>query len=297
MAVTDVFRRQRFRLREASTFRERGRIDRDSEKNRLGLADLDGIEPAFRIPANKGFVRVETLDPALVAECVEDTQRRFQDERARNQQLNTKPYFVEFTGIADYSADSAPFRLATAPGVVRAVADYLGSFPQLHNITSVFSPSSEETIAAGQQGWKGSQLFHRDGEDRRLVKLWVLCSDVTMEHGPTMVLPADLSAKMAVRLRYAPGTKISDEPFLGHWNDLAAATGPEGTVYATDTARCFHFGSRTQRESSRLVLMFHYMTHHSSSFGRTSASRSKGEGLGVDTGDVSVTTRRLLGVY
>lgn len=297
MSVVDVLKRQRFRQREERLFRNRDRIDRSSEQNRTGLADLDGVEPAFRIPVNKGFSRVETLDAELVAACVEDTQQRFQDERSRNQQLNRKPYFVEFTGIADYSADSAPFRLATSPGVVRAVADYLGSVPQLHNITSVFSPSSEETIAAGQQGWKGSQLFHRDGEDRRLVKLWVLCSEVTMEHGPTMVLPADLSAKMALRLRYAPGTKIPDEPFRDQWSNLEAATGPVGTVYATDTASCFHFGSRTQRESSRLVLMLHYMTHHSSSFPSTSASRSKGEGLGVDLESVPPATRRLLGVY
>jgi hypothetical protein len=297
MALVDILKRQRFRQREARLFRERDRIDRSSQQNRTGLADLDGVEPAFHIPASKGFARVEALDSELLAECVEDTQQRFREERARNQQLNKKPYFVELTGIADYSADSAPFRLATSPGVVRAVADYLGSVPQLHNITSVFSPSSEETIAAGQQGWTGSQLFHRDGEDRRLVKLWVLCSDVTMEHGPTMVLPADLSNKMAVRLRYAPGTKLPDDPFRDEWSNLEAATGPVGTVYATDTASCFHFGSRTQRESSRLVLMLHYMTHHSSSFHSTSESRSKGEGLGTDLGSLSPATRRLLGVY
>jgi hypothetical protein len=248
------------------------------------------------VPEGAGFLKVDGLDSGLVAACVEDTAARFEDERARNQQLNRKPYFVEFTRLGDYGLDSAPFRLATSPSVVRAVSDYLGAFPQLYNITSVFSPSSDQTGALGAQDWKGSQLFHRDGEDRRLLKLWVLCSDVTEENGPTMVLRADASSRLARRLCYAPGTKLSDDPFLADWSDLAAATGPVGTVYATDTARCFHFGSRTTKESSRLVLMVHYMTEHSAYFSSSSAARRSGEGLGVDPSTLSPMVRRLLGI-
>jgi hypothetical protein len=296
MGLTDTMRRQRYRWREASTIRERGRLDRESERNQRGLSELEGVQPAFAIPADRGFVRVESLDPAVVAACVSETQERFRSEQGRNQQLNRKPYFIEFTGLTDYDAGSPAFRLATSPSVVRAVADYLGSFPQLHNITSVFSPASKETIAAGQDGWKGSQLFHRDGEDRRLVKIWVLCGDVTDDHGPTMMLPADLSDRIADRLMYPPGVKLTDEPFVEHWGELSAATGPTGTVYATDTSRCFHFGSRTAQESSRLVLMLHYMTEHSSSFENTSARRSAGDGLGVDPEAITPMARRLLGV-
>lgn len=296
MGLTDTIRRQRYRKREVATFQERDRLDRASERNRAGLAELEDVQPAFTIPAAEGFVRVDSLDPDIVAECVADTQERFRTEQGRNQQLNRKPYFIEFTGLKDYDADSPAFRLATSPAVVRAVADYLGAFPQLHNITSVFSPASAETIAAGQDGWKGSQLFHRDGADRKLVKIWILCSDVTEDHGPTMMLPADLSDRIADDLMYEPGAKLTDEPFTEHWDRLSAATGPVGTVYATDTSSCFHFGSRTAQESSRLVLMLHYMTEHSSSFANTSAKRSAGEGLGVDLEAITPMARRLLGV-
>jgi len=293
MAAVDMIKRQVFSVRESRVFRERDRLDRISPRNKAGLAELEGVSAAFIVPREQGFLRVDSLDRGLVDECVADTQRRFEDERARNQQLNRKPYFMELTQLSDYSADSAPFRLATMPSVVRAVADYLGSFPQLYNITSVFSPSSEQI---GAQEWQGSQLFHRDGEDRRLLKMWILCSDVTDSHGPTMVLPAELSSRVAKRLRYAPGTKIPDAPFRGYWESLEAATGPAGTVYATDTGGCFHFGSRTASESSRLVLMIHYMTEHSSYFASSARSRSAGEGIGVDPQTLPTMTRRLLGI-
>jgi len=293
MAAVDIIKRQVFSVRESRVFRERDRLDRASPRNKAGLAELAGAAPAFTLPPDQGFLRIDSLDRGLIDECVADTRQRFDDERARNQQLNRKPYFMELTKLSDYSADSAPFRLATMPSVVRAVADYLGSFPQLYNITSVFSPSSEQV---GAQEWQGSQLFHRDGEDRRLVKLWILCSEVTDSHGPTMVLPADLSGRLAKQLRYAPGTKIPDAPFEPHWGSLAAATGPVGTVYATDTARCFHFGSRTAKESSRLVLMVHYMTEHSSYFSSTATARRAGEQLGVDAAALPTMTQRLLGI-
>lgn len=279
-----------------ATFKDRDRIDRDSERNRRGLIGLEHVQPAFTIPAERGFVQVGSLDPTIVAECVEETKERFRSEQGRNQQLNRKPYVIEFTGLADYGAESPAFRLATLPAIVRAVADYLGAFPQPHNIMSVFSPSSTESIVAGQDGWKGSQLFHRDGADRRLVKVWILCSDVTEDHGPTMMLPADLSDRIADRLMYEPGAKLGDEPFAPHWDQLAAATGPAGTVYATDTSSCFHFGSRTTQESSRLVLMLHYMTEHSASFRSTSEKRSAGQGLGVDVASLTPMARELLGV-
>jgi len=293
--VTELLRRQTYRIRNQRELRERAAADRRSERTRAGLAEIADVRPAFAVPADQGFLRLEGLDAGLVAECVADTKRRFEDERARNQQLNRKPYFMELTELADYGPDSAPFRLATMPSVVRAVADYLGSFPQLYNITAVFSPSSDQIGTVGAEGWKGSQLFHRDGEDRRLLKLWILCSDVTEDHGPTMVLPSGLSQRLAHRLRYAPGTKIPDEPFLDHWNSLTAAVGPVGTVYATDTASCFHFGSRTTQESSRLVLMVHYMTEHSSYFATTSTARRRGEGLGTSRETLSPMVRRLLG--
>lgn len=291
--VTELLRRQVYRAREARMFRERLRTEAASSRNRDGLADLGDVPPAFRVPESRGFLKVEGLDAELVQACVEDTKRRFADERARNQQLNRKPYFMELTQLADYDAQSAPFRLATMPSVVRAVSDYLGSFPQLYNITSVFSPSSDQTGARTAADWKGSQLFHRDGEDRRLLKLWILCSDVSEDHGPTMVLPADVSRRVAHRLRYHPGTKIPDEPFVEHWDALASAVGPTGTVYATDTASCFHFGSRTTQESSRLVLMIHYMTEHSSYFAQTSAARK--EAAATDGAATPLAIRRLLG--
>mgnify|MGYP000288141812 CR=1 FL=1 len=266
-----------------------------ADGNRLGGADRPSARHRVpHLPQDRQRVGTDPLlDAELVRQCVEDTQRRYETERASNQQLNRKPYFMELTGLDDYRSDSAPFRLATDPSVVKAVADYLGSFPWLYNITAVFSPSSGQTGASTTEDWRGSQLFHRDGEDRRLLKLWVLCGDVAAEHGPTMVLPAALSQRIALRLRYSPGGKLPDEPFLDHWDSLTPAVGAAGTVYATDTARCFHFGSRTLEESSRLVLMVHYMTEQSKYFDHVSDARAAASSPDRDSQPLAV--RRLLG--
>jgi hypothetical protein len=43
-----------------------------------------------------------------------------------------------------------------------------------------------------------------------------------------------------------------------------ALTGARGSWFATDTDRSLHYGSRTTKESSRLVIMFHYVDNNSS---------------------------------
>ena len=280
-------------MREIRAERDRRRAVSASARNRSGLDELDADAPALQVAESVVFLRIGGLDPELVRGCVDDTRRRFESERARNQQLDNKPYFMQFTRLADDSADAAPFRPATTPGVEKSVADYLGSFPLLYNITAVFSPSGEQIGVRSAADWEGSQLFHRDGEDRRLLKLWVLCSDVTEEHGPTMVLPAKVSQRLANRLRYSPGIKMPDEPFLKYWDSVQSATGPSGTVYATDTARCFHFGSRTTTKSSRLVLMIHYPTEQSPFYSKTAAARREDDGARF--AGLPMAERRLLG--
>ena len=108
-----------------------------------------------------------------------------------------------------------------------------------------------------------------------------------------MVLPAKVSQRLANRLRYSPGIKMPDEPFLKYWDSVQSATGPSGTVYATDTARCFHFGSRTTTKSSRLVLMIHYLTEQSPFYSKTATARREDDDARF--AGLPMAKRRLLG--
>jgi len=80
--VTELLRRQTYRIRNQRELREQVAADRRSERTRVGLAEIADVRPAFAVPADQGLLRLDGLDAGLVAECVADTKRRFEDERA-----------------------------------------------------------------------------------------------------------------------------------------------------------------------------------------------------------------------
>jgi hypothetical protein len=212
------------------------------------------FKPAFTVTREQGFSKI-TLPEDLVSECIKDTKKRLSDT-----QKNSKEYLKELTHLGDYEFQSAPFRLATSPAILAGVSSYLGYFPLLYNITAMYSPA-KKVSSNDQSTWQGSQLFHRDDDDIRILKLWILCSDVALENGPTAILPANESEKIARQIGYKQGEKVIDEsPFEASLSKLNFAIGKSGTSYATDTDAVFHFGSRTSIKEDRLVLMIHYVS-------------------------------------
>jgi hypothetical protein len=107
-----------------------------------------------------------------------------------------------------------------------------------------------------------------DGEGTQNVKLWLLCQDVKVERGPTVVVSAHQSARLAKKLNYKLGDRIDSDHDLSNLKKLNtfALTGAKGSWFAKDTDRSFHYGSRTTKESSRLVMMFHYVDNNSSDY-------------------------------
>jgi ectoine hydroxylase-related dioxygenase (phytanoyl-CoA dioxygenase family) len=137
---------------------------------------------------------------------------------------------------------------------VKAVADYLGAAPVLWDITAMYSPPADGAL-------RGSQHWHRDGDDVTNVKVWILCSDVSKENGPTLCLPKALSDKIAKDIAYKQSDKILDDRLIDPYqSDVFSLVGKAGDAFVTDTSRCFHMGSRTTSDSERLVLMFHFVS-------------------------------------
>jgi len=98
-----------------------------------------------------------------------------------------------------------------------------------------------------------------------------------MENGPTTLIDANESERIAQSIDYRQETKLSLEKELAlniQVNRLKYAIGEVGTTYATDTARLLHYGSRTFEENDRLVLMLHYVSFYSCYF-RKFARRGK----------------------
>jgi hypothetical protein len=244
-----------------------------AESGQLKEITAGGSSTLFTIDPDVGFTKFEwpKSESALVKRAISNTQKiRDQDT------WEGKSYFRSMKSLKDYALDSPEMQLATSEAMLRSVALYLGKLPMLLDISARISLSDPDQPGASLSG---SQMFHRDMDDVSSVKVWILCSDVAKENGPTVLLPTKLSDAVAKNIGYRQGDKIpNDVPFEGHQKALFEATGSIGTSFATDTCSSFHYGSRTEVSKERLVLYFQYVTSTSVYFrplGERAGDRSR----------------------
>jgi hypothetical protein len=146
---------------------------------------------------------------------------------------------------------------------IASVTKYFdGKVPILHNVSIFYSPPSMKS-----DQYEGSQLWHRDGDGTKNLKVWVLCEDTSEEDGPTILLDGKSSERIARDINYIPGKKIPDILIESSSPYRTAkqfkGTGKKGQAFYTDTCRSFHYGSRTSKETSRLVAMYHFVDNNS----------------------------------
>jgi len=199
------------------------------------------------------------IDPEL-RERVLREQRSFEARQAKLTQKNKKTFLRELTDINDYPPNSPIFKLATDRQLVSKIGRYLGADPVLWNISYMISPPG------GSEKLRGSQLWHRDGEDVRNIKVWLLLDDISENDGPTHVIGPDESEHIAEEIRYVQGVKVSDAIINIFKPKVEILTGNLGDLKAFDSDRCFHMGSRMSSGSTRRVLMFHYVSRFCSYF-------------------------------
>lgn len=177
--------------------------------------------------------------------------------------LNTKEYLQQIANLETISTKYPTIlEFALQHSLLQTIGNYLGNFPILHEISVFYSPPQQ--LEELDNKWQGSQLFHRDGGGTRCFKLWLLCDSVDIQNGPTTLLPARVSDEICQKFKYVPGVRFqTDEPLKEYLSETVSLVGPAGTWFATDTDRCLHYGSRTTKSSSRLVMMFHYVDRNS----------------------------------
>jgi len=108
----------------------------------------------------------------------------------------------------------------------------------------------------------GTRQWHRDIEDRRMLKILVWLNDVDVDGGPFTYVPAPESDRIARELRYAGGY-VDDETMtrLSGPQGVRQATGPQWTAVVVDTARVFHRGQPpTGRQ--RYAMTFTWTSRH-----------------------------------
>jgi hypothetical protein len=168
-------------------------------------------------------------------------------QKAYMTMLNTADDIAEFPALLDF---------ATSSDLLKIVSTYLQCIPVLTEISFYISEPTEGDAT-------GSQLFHIDLEDTRVVRLIVPIEDITLEQGPFCFIPEKASAEAIKKLHYGSlksTYRIKDEEMYRviNKNNLVVGTCEKGDLLFADTSRCFHYGSRGQNIPRKLCMLnFH----------------------------------------
>jgi hypothetical protein len=159
---------------------------------------------------------------------------------------SSKEYVVRFRQPNAAIAPADPWlRLALSEGILDVVNSYLGMFSRLHYMDLWY------TLAVGEDGPRQASMhWHRDHEDRRLVKVWLYLRDVDAGNGAMEYVrnsrrwAGPYSRRWARRdQNYPPQGDFEQEIPAA---DRVTCEGPAGTVYLVDTTG-FHRGGRAIR--------------------------------------------------
>ena len=115
--------------------------------------------------------------------------------------------------------------LVNHPAVLRLAARYLGC-------TATLSSLGIRWSFPARAGAVDTQLFHRDPDDWRFLKLFVYLTDVDADAGPHVFVAG--SHRTAGRLRARPYETDEIERRYGR-DALLTLTGPRGTSFVADT--------------------------------------------------------------
>lgn len=209
------------------------------------------------IPKDTGLMRIRPEGFRLLDDAIAEAREGFTGYVPGT--MKRKGDSLEGVPREDRSYASAINRLAMHPEVLRVVSNYVGMVPLLYRINLLYSPNNEVIESS-------SQFFHLDPEDVIMSKIFVFVEDVDEDTGPTTALPADRSTVVRRAIDYRKG-RVEDKVVarFGGAENLAACTGPAGTMAFLDTCRCFHMGSR-KASKPRYAIMIQYQTPYAASF-------------------------------
>ena len=147
------------------------------------------------------------------------------------------------------------FRWGVNDGMLQIAEAYLG-LPVGYDGLNLFY-----TVADGRE--VAARKWHRDCEDRRMLKVAVYLNDVDEAGGPFQVLHRDVAGSRSTRpFDYRVLTQKKLEQSLAdplREGDVTTCVGPAGTVVFADTARFYHRGKPAVSRDRRAIF-YNYMT-------------------------------------
>lgn len=230
---------------------------RNEKLERRRQAQLLNALPAERAKADDlnrdGYAVVtELLDPAIRQEFAEAGLTRLNGIGAsEGKQTSTwKKFWVRLLDAemkdGRLSADNVFVRYALQPAAINVIATALGEIPWLDYVLLSYSRYSGEDLSS-------SQLWHRDHDDVRVIKLFSYLTDVEDDgDGPFTFLPRQSTDKFGYPII---GSHFPDEQVFQKVprSDIKVMKAPRLTAFMVDTAKCLHMGSRMSPGHGRLL--------------------------------------------
>lgn len=218
------------------------------------LLDVTPAEKAKAANLNRdGYVVVtDLMDPAIQQQFADAGLLRLKNiEDSESRQSSTwKKFWVRLLDAemqnGRLSADNVFVRYALQPTVINVVATALGEIPWLDYVLLSYSRYAGDDLTS-------SQLWHRDHDDVRVIKLFSYLTDVEEDgDGPFTFLPRQATDKFGrpVLGSHFPDAQVFDKVPR---SDVKVMKAPSRTSFMVDTAKCLHMGSRMAPGHGRLL--------------------------------------------
>lgn len=249
-----------------------------------GFSDLPFVEENILYPRYKDFIgehesklpALDSMDSRIVDElertgiCVTslkslnipntpeflEAAKKISQDLAKNssQTANKGKYEIHATS-AQLMRHVELFHWGLEDRLLKIIERYLG-LPVAYDGLLFFL-----SIADGRE--EGARAWHKDREDRRMVKVCVYLNDVNDRGGPFQNLQPEINSLQcnSVKDRYKAILHEDIEKIdpAAAADGVISCTGPAGTVIFVDTARNYHRG-KPPTESSRSAIFFSYFS-------------------------------------
>lgn len=198
----------------------------------------------------EGYVEVtELLDRAKLDRLAAAAEKKNSEAKVKASELSNKTIWsslLEQDFLAGHLSTDDPFvGFAMQPAVIAVLTSIYGEIPRFDSVLLTRS------IYDGKPP-SYSQLWHRDYDDTKVVKLFVYLTDVVdRADGPFTFFPGPASD----RARYSRRSHRTDQALTSKidLSEARSITGPRLSAFLVETSRCLHMGSRLDEGHERLM--------------------------------------------
>ncbi len=217
-----------------------------------GLPENERISRVANALMTDGYAVVTDFVDATRMQALAETATdnlKTVEEATSKQKATGKAFWVRLSDVyldgGRMPTENPYVQFALDPQILSVVSKAMGELPHLDGVLITYSRHTPNALAY-------SQLWHKDHDDVRTIKLFVYLTDVNdIDDGPFTFLPKQTSEKFGYRRR----SHLPDEDVFSKVpkDSVISIKGPKLTAFIVETSRCMHMGSRVAPDHSRLM--------------------------------------------